>query len=54
MRDLDSGRGAIRHRGVSDGSDGARPLWRSHSARTEMIFADAPITSEIDAYNWHC
>jgi len=26
--------------GVSDGSDGARPLWRSHSARTEMIFAD--------------
>ena len=25
---------------ISDGSDGARPLWRSHSARTEMFFAD--------------
>jgi hypothetical protein len=26
-------------RGVSDGSDGARPLWRSRSAQTEMFFA---------------
>jgi len=39
-RGIDAGRGVIRHRGVSDGSDGARPLWRSHSARTEMFFAD--------------
>ena len=39
-RGIDTGRGVILHRGVSDGSDGARPLWRSHSARTEMFFAD--------------
>jgi hypothetical protein len=25
-RGIDAGRGVIRHRGVSDGSDGARPL----------------------------
>jgi len=35
-----AGREVIRHGGVSDGSDGARPLWRSHSTRTEMFFAD--------------
>jgi len=39
-RDNMAARGVIRHRGVSDGSDGARPLWRSHSARTEIFFAD--------------
>ena len=39
-RGIDVGRRDIRHRGVSDGSDGARPLWRNHSARTEMFFAD--------------
>jgi len=39
---IDAGCGVIRHRGVSDGSDGARPLWQSHSARTEYFFADAP------------
>jgi len=39
-RGIDAGHGVIRHRGISDGSDGARPLWRSHSARTEMFFAD--------------
>jgi len=39
-RGIDVGRGVIRHRGVSDGSDGVCPLWRSHSARTEMFFAD--------------
>jgi len=32
----------ICHRGIADGSDGARALWHSHSARTEMFFADAP------------
>ena len=44
-RGIDAGRGVICHRGVSDGSDGARPLWRSHSARTEMFFADASPSS---------
>jgi len=39
-RCVDAGRAGIRHRGVSDRSDGARPLWRSHSARTEYFFAD--------------
>jgi len=39
-RGIDPGGGVIRPRGVSDGSDGARPLWRSHPARTEMFFAD--------------
>jgi len=38
---IDAGRGVIRHQGVSDGSDGARPLWRSRSARTEKFFTDA-------------
>jgi len=37
---IDAGRGVIRHRGVSDSSDGARPLWRSQSAQTEKFFAD--------------
>jgi len=41
-RGIDTGRGVIRHRGVSDGSDGVRPLWRSQSAQTEMFFADIP------------
>jgi len=40
-RGIDAGGGVICYRGVSDGSDGARPLWRSHSARTEMFFAYA-------------
>ena len=40
-RGIESGRGVmIWHQGVSNSSDGARPLWRSHSARTEMFFAD--------------
>ena len=39
-RGIDAGRWVIRHRGVSDGSDWVRPLWRSHSARTEMFFPD--------------
>ena len=46
-RAIDAGRGVICHRGVSDGSDRARPLWRSHSARTEMFFADGSCQS-----NW--
>ena len=40
-RGIDARHWVIRHRGVSAGSDGARPLWRSHPARTEMSFADA-------------
>jgi len=39
-RGIDAGRRVIRHRGVSDGSDRARPLSRSHSARTAMFCAD--------------
>jgi len=42
---IDAGRGVIRHWGVSDSSDGARPLWRSHSAGTEIFFADAELTA---------
>ena len=37
---IDAGLGVSRHRGVSDGSDGARQLSRSHSARMELSFAD--------------
>jgi len=39
-RGIDAGRGVCHHRGVSAGSDGARPLWQSHPARTEIFFAD--------------
>jgi len=37
------------HWGVSDGSDGARTLSRSHSAWTEMIFADVGHGDDTDA-----
>jgi hypothetical protein len=40
-RGIKAAHGVIRHRGVSDGSDGARLLWQSHSAQTELFFADA-------------
>ena len=39
-RGIEAMRGVICHRGVSDSSDGAHPLRRSHSARTVMFFAD--------------
>jgi len=39
-RGIDARRVVIGHRGVSDGSDGVRSLWWSHSAQTEMFFAD--------------
>ena len=39
-RAIDAGRGVIRHKGVSEGSDGVCPLWRSRSTWTEMFFAD--------------
>jgi hypothetical protein len=39
---IGAGRGVSRHRDVSDHSDRLRSLWRSHSARTELFFADAP------------
>jgi len=39
-RGIDAGRGVICHWGVPDGSDGVRLLLCSHSARTEMFFAD--------------
>jgi len=38
-RCIGAGRRVVCHRGVSDGSDRVRPLWWSHSARTEMFFA---------------
>jgi len=44
-RCIDARRRVHRHQGVSNGSDGARPLWRSHSARTEMFFADGKRSS---------
>jgi hypothetical protein len=40
-RGIGAGRGVILHRDVSDGSDGPRPLWWSHSTRMELFFADA-------------
>jgi hypothetical protein len=42
-RGIEAGRGVIRHWCVSDGSDGAGPLWRSHFARTEIFFANGDI-----------
>jgi len=47
---IGTGRGVICRRGVSDGSDGARPLWRSHSAQTEMFFADVTLQIIFDAW----
>jgi len=44
-RCIDARRRVHRHRGVSNGSDGARPIWRSHSARMEMFFADGKRSS---------
>jgi len=38
---IGAGCGVICRRGICDGSDGARPLERSHSARMEMSFPDA-------------
>jgi len=46
-RAMGAGRRLISHRGVSDSSDGARPLWRSHSAQMEMFFA-----AEYGQYEW--
>jgi len=51
MRWIDAGRRVIRHQGVSDGYDRARPLWRSHSPRTDIFLTDAILldylTSEV-------
>ena len=38
----------IRHRVVSDGSDGSRPLWPSHFALTETFFADEDLNTCLD------
>ena len=43
MRGIEAGCGAIHHRVVSDSSEGAHPLWRSHSAQTEIFFADVSL-----------
>jgi len=37
---VDARRGVIRHRGVSDGSNGARPLWRSPFGGKAKYYAD--------------
>jgi len=47
MVGIDAGRGVIRHWGVSDGSARARPLRRSHSARTNRLSADVPSDSKV-------
>ena len=39
---IGAGHGVSLHRDISDSSDGPRPLWQSHSARTELFFADLP------------
>jgi len=46
MHGFDAGWGAIRHWGVSDGTDEVRPLWQSHSAQMEIFFADEVKSSE--------
>jgi hypothetical protein len=60
-RRIDARRGVIRHLGVSDGFHGAHPLSSSHSARTEMIFADViALKKATEAYmkeviaEFHC
>jgi len=40
---IGTGRRVICHRGVSDSTDRAHPLCRSHSARTEMSFSDVEV-----------
>jgi len=47
---FDAGSGVIRHQGVSDSSNGARPLRLSHSAGKEYIFADVECLSVIDLW----
>jgi len=39
---IDAGRVVIHHCSVSEGSEWARPFWRSDCARTKMGFADEP------------
>jgi len=46
MRGIEAGRGVIHHRGVSEDSDGARPLRWSHSSRMEIFFADVRFWGE--------
>ena len=53
-RCIDAGCGVIRHRSVSDGSDGARPLWRSHSARTEYFSADVQCLLRTNCWVTSC
>jgi len=45
------GHRVICHRGVSDCSDVPRPLWHSHSARTEMFFADAMLSATVPLFH---
>jgi hypothetical protein len=52
---IDTRCGVFRHQGVSDGSDGARSLWLSHSTRTEYLFADVDhlLTSTLSNLKRH-
>ena len=51
-RCIDAGRGAVCYRGVTDTSDGAHPLWWSHSAQMEMFFADDLYLSNSSCLDW--
>jgi len=46
--------GLISHRGHSDCTDWGRPLWPSHSTRTEMYFGDAAVEDHMIRYHNHC
>ena len=50
MRGIDAGRRVCRRRDVSDSSDWLRPLWCSHSAQTELFFADVVLTTREASY----
>ena len=54
---IGAGRGVIRRWGVSDGTDWARPLWRSQSSRTELFLLMnvywLSSTVAPTAYLWH-
>jgi hypothetical protein len=55
-RGIEAGRAVIRHRGVSDSSDGACHLCWSHSARMEIFFANVQMNSFVLCQSrgrWH-
>jgi len=54
MRGIVAGYGVDSHQDVSDGSDALHPLWRSHSARTELFFADEEASCESGTPMMEC